>query len=111
MSAGVHLRYVLRLALTNTWWCSALGVPEEIGAALLPGAHDGWPHHPLSYAEVPVTTTLHTAALMHPALHAQLPVSPHVCFSATLRIGLFSLRRRGLKKETAVFCILRTVFI
>ncbi|KAM7315695.1 protein couch potato [Ixodes scapularis] len=46
---------------------------QEIGAALLPGAHDGWPHHPLSYAEVPVTTTLHTAALMHPALHAQLP--------------------------------------
>ncbi|XP_077524881.1 uncharacterized protein LOC144136438 isoform X2 [Amblyomma americanum] len=45
----------------------------EIGAALLPGTHDGWPHHPLSYAEVPVTTTLHTAALMHPALHAQLP--------------------------------------
>lgn len=48
---------------------------QEIGAALLPGTHDGWPHHPLSYAEVPVTTTLHTAALMHPALHAQLPVS------------------------------------
>ncbi|XP_049525705.1 uncharacterized protein LOC119456329 isoform X4 [Dermacentor silvarum] len=47
---------------------------QEIGAALLPGTHDGWPHHPLSYAEVPVTTTLHTAALMHPALHAQLPV-------------------------------------
>ncbi|XP_075548180.1 uncharacterized protein LOC142582393 isoform X4 [Dermacentor variabilis] len=48
---------------------------QEIGAALLPGTHDGWPHHPLSYAEVPVTTTLHTAALMHPALHAQLPDS------------------------------------
>lgn len=62
-------------ALMAMRWRCVRDVPEEIGAALLPGAHDGWPHHPLSYAEVPVTTTLHTAALMHPALHAQLPVS------------------------------------
>lgn len=47
----------------------------EIGAALLPATHEGWPHLSLSYAEVPVSTALHTAALMHPALHAQLPVS------------------------------------
>ncbi|XP_015925303.1 protein couch potato isoform X3 [Parasteatoda tepidariorum] len=45
----------------------------EIGAALLPATHEGWPHLSLSYAEVPVSTALHTAALMHPALHAQLP--------------------------------------
>lgn len=60
---------------------------QEIGAALLPGTHDGWPHHPLSYAEVPVTTTLHTAALMHPALHAQLPpplTVPHPLSHAAL---------------------------
>lgn len=60
---------------------------QEIGAALLPGTHDGWPHHPLSYAEVPVTTTLHTAALMHPALHAQLPpplTMPHPLSHAAL---------------------------
>ncbi|XP_018495886.2 protein couch potato [Galendromus occidentalis] len=44
---------------------------QEIGAALLPSE---WPH-PLSYAEVPITSGLHSAALMHPALHAQLP--PH----------------------------------
>ncbi|KAG8191364.1 hypothetical protein JTE90_006108 [Oedothorax gibbosus] len=44
----------------------------QIGAALLPA--EGWaPHLSLSYAEVPVSTALHTAALMHPALHAQLP--------------------------------------
>lgn len=49
--------------------------PAEIGAALLPATHEGWPHLSLSYAEVPVSTALHTAALMHPALHAQLPVS------------------------------------
>ncbi|XP_064471487.1 protein couch potato-like isoform X2 [Ornithodoros turicata] len=60
---------------------------QEIGAALLPGAHDGWPHHPLSYAEVPVTTALHTATLMHPALHAQLPpplTMPHPLSHAAL---------------------------
>ncbi|KAF8765169.1 Protein couch potato like protein [Argiope bruennichi] len=45
----------------------------QIGAALLPATHEGWPHLSLSYAEVPVSTALHTAALMHPALHAQLP--------------------------------------
>ncbi|RWS31799.1 protein couch potato-like protein [Leptotrombidium deliense] len=46
----------------------------DIGAALLSqAAHDGWPHHPLSYAEVPVTSALHSATLVHPALHAQLP--------------------------------------
>ncbi|XP_022238525.1 protein couch potato-like isoform X2 [Limulus polyphemus] len=46
---------------------------QEIGAALLPGVHDGWSPHPLSYAEVPVTSALHSPALLHPALHAQLP--------------------------------------
>ncbi|RWS08853.1 protein couch potato-like protein, partial [Dinothrombium tinctorium] len=45
----------------------------DLGAALLSQAHDGWPHHPLSYAEVPVTSALHSATLVHPALHAQLP--------------------------------------
>ncbi|GBL88481.1 hypothetical protein AVEN_159072-1 [Araneus ventricosus] len=41
--------------------------------ALLPAVPDGWPHHPLSYTEVPVSTALHSAAIVHPALHAQLP--------------------------------------
>uniref|UniRef100_A0A2R5LBK5 Putative rna recognition motif in cell wall integrity protein scw1 n=1 Tax=Ornithodoros turicata TaxID=34597 RepID=A0A2R5LBK5_9ACAR len=62
-------------------------ITGQIGAALLPGAHDGWPHHPLSYAEVPVTTALHTATLMHPALHAQLPpplTMPHPLSHAAL---------------------------
>jgi hypothetical protein len=45
----------------------------ELGAALFSGAHDGWAHHPLSFTEIP--TALHTHALVHPALHAQLPVS------------------------------------
>ncbi|XP_037516375.1 uncharacterized protein LOC119393433 isoform X2 [Rhipicephalus sanguineus] len=58
-------------------------ITGQISAALLPGTHDGWPHHPLSYAEVPVTTTLHTAALMHPALHAQLPDN-HLVTPATV---------------------------
>ncbi|GFQ69730.1 protein couch potato [Trichonephila clavata] len=45
---------------------------QEMGA-LLPAVPDGWPHHPLSYTEVPVSTALHSAAIVHPALHAQLP--------------------------------------
>ncbi|XP_076322773.1 protein couch potato-like isoform X2 [Tachypleus tridentatus] len=49
-------------------------VTGQIGATLLPGVHDGWSPHPLSYAEVPVTSGLHSPALLHPALHAQLPV-------------------------------------
>ncbi|GIY37908.1 hypothetical protein CEXT_413121 [Caerostris extrusa] len=47
---------------------------EEMGA-LLPAVPDAWPHHLLSYTEVPVSTALHSAAIVHPALHAQLPVS------------------------------------
>jgi len=45
----------------------------ELGAALFSGGHDGWPHHPLSYTDIPVTSALHSATLVHPALHAQLP--------------------------------------
>jgi hypothetical protein len=45
----------------------------ELGAALFSGAHDGWAHHPLSFTEIP--SALHSHALVHPALHAQLPVS------------------------------------
>ncbi|XP_055946591.1 RNA-binding protein, mRNA-processing factor 2a-like isoform X4 [Argiope bruennichi] len=59
----------------------------QIGAALLPATHEGWPHLSLSYAEVPVSTALHTAALMHPALHAQLPpplTMPHPLSHAAL---------------------------
>lgn len=59
----------------------------QIGAALLPATHDGWPHLSLSYAEVPVSTALHSAALMHPALHAQLPpplTMPHPLSHAAL---------------------------
>ncbi|XP_067136177.1 protein couch potato-like isoform X2 [Centruroides vittatus] len=62
-------------------------ITGQIGAALLPAAHDGWPHLPLSYAEVPVSSALHTAALMHPALHAQLPpplTVPHPLSHAAL---------------------------
>jgi hypothetical protein len=43
----------------------------ELGAALFSGAHDGWAHHPLSFTEIP--SALHSHALVHPALHAQLP--------------------------------------
>ncbi|XP_023226903.1 RNA-binding protein with multiple splicing 2-like isoform X2 [Centruroides sculpturatus] len=60
---------------------------HEIGAALLPAVHDGWPHHPLSYAEVPVSSAIPTAALVHPALHAQLPpplTVPHPLSHAAL---------------------------
>ncbi|XP_076333165.1 protein couch potato-like isoform X2 [Tachypleus tridentatus] len=49
-------------------------VTGQIGAALFPGVHDGWSPHHLSYAEVPVSSALHPPALLHPALHAQLPV-------------------------------------
>ncbi|KAG8189009.1 hypothetical protein JTE90_014524 [Oedothorax gibbosus] len=44
---------------------------------LLPAVPDGWSHHPLSYTEVPVSTALHSAAIVHPALHAQLPPPLH----------------------------------
>ncbi|CAM1300216.1 RBPMS2 (predicted) [Pycnogonum litorale] len=44
---------------------------------LIPSGLDGWPHHPaLAYAEIPTAATLpHHAALIHPALHAQVPFS------------------------------------
>ncbi|GFV51001.1 protein couch potato [Trichonephila clavipes] len=64
-----------------------VAIVPEIGAALLPATHEGWPHLSLSYAEVPVSTALHTAALMHPALHAQLPpplTMPHPLSHAAL---------------------------
>jgi hypothetical protein len=48
-------------------------IKVELGAALFSGAHDGWAHHPLSFTEIP--SALHSHALVHPALHAQLPVS------------------------------------
>ncbi|UYV70701.1 RBPMS2 [Cordylochernes scorpioides] len=45
---------------------------QELPAALL--SHDSWTHLSFPYAEVPVSTALHSAALVHPALHhAQLP--------------------------------------
>lgn len=43
----------------------------ELGAALF-NAHDGWAHHPLSFTEMPNAFNSH---VIHPALHAQLPVS------------------------------------
>ncbi|XP_054708815.1 protein couch potato-like isoform X2 [Uloborus diversus] len=42
-------------------------------SSLLPTISDGWSHHPLSYTEIPVSTALHSTALVHPALHAQMP--------------------------------------
>ncbi|KAH9389119.1 RNA-binding protein with multiple splicing 2 [Tyrophagus putrescentiae] len=44
----------------------------DLGAALFSGAHDSWAPHPMSFPEM--TSALHShAALVHPALHAQLP--------------------------------------
>ncbi|XP_074594721.1 RNA-binding protein isoform X2 [Brevipalpus obovatus] len=34
-------------------------------------AHESWPHHALPYGEVPVTSALHSATLVHPALFCQ----------------------------------------
>lgn len=48
-------------------------LPVDLGAALFSGAHDSWAHHPLSFPDM--TSALHQHALVHPALHAQLPVS------------------------------------
>ena len=45
----------------------------DLGAALFSGSHDSWAPHPLSFPEM--TSALHSHALVHPALHAQLPVS------------------------------------
>lgn len=46
----------------------------DLGALLQSG--DGWPHHGLSYAEVPVTSALQFGSVHHPSL--QLPVSERV---------------------------------
>ncbi|KAG1668970.1 Protein couch potato [Nymphon striatum] len=57
--------------LTGLGW-----ITDELTAGgLIPSGLDGWPHHPaLAYAEIPTTATLpHHAALIHPALHAQVP--------------------------------------
>ncbi|KAI2810308.1 RNA-binding protein with multiple splicing 2, partial [Blomia tropicalis] len=43
----------------------------DLGAALFSGAHDSWAPHPLSFPDM--TSALHSHALVHPALHAQLP--------------------------------------
>ncbi|UXI18412.1 mitochondrial F1F0-ATP synthase subunit c/ATP9/proteolipid, partial [Sarcoptes scabiei] len=44
----------------------------DLSAALFSGPHDSWAPHPLSFPEM--TSALHShAALVHPALHAQLP--------------------------------------